>query len=101
MLYGVTHWSNTVNGFMDFNVYLPDMEVGQQRGKPYPALYCLAGLSCTPENFTVKSGFGRYARQHRIACVMPDTSPRNTNIPGVSDDWRVGNSASFYVDCTS
>jgi hypothetical protein len=35
----------------------------------------------------MKTGFGAYARKHRIAMVFPDTSPRNTNIPGIADDW--------------
>ena len=86
-LYSVSHWSDTVDGFMNFNIYLPDIDIDAQRGKPYPALYFLSGLSCTPENFTVKSGFAQYAKKHRIAVVIPDTSPRNTNIAGISDDW--------------
>ena len=86
---------------MNFNVFLPDVQVNDQRGLPYPAIYCLAGLGCTEEVFTVKSGFGRQASKHRLAMVFPDTSPRNTNIPGVSDSWERGDSASFYVDSTS
>lgn len=72
---------------MNFGIYLPDFDVDGQRGNPYPALYCLAGLSSTNENFAVKSGFAPFARKHRIAVVFPDTSPRNTNIQGVADDW--------------
>lgn len=86
---------------MNFNVYLPNSRINEQRGAPYPVIYCLAGLTCTEENFTTKSGFGESASKHRVAVVFPDTSPRNTNIPGVSDSWEVGNSASFYVDATS
>lgn len=29
---------------MNFNLYLPDINIDAQRGKPYPALYCLGGL---------------------------------------------------------
>jgi len=86
---------------MNFNVYIPDVDVDGQRGKPYPVLYCLGGLSSTQENFAVKSGFGPYARKHRVAVVFPDTSPRNTNIQGVAEDWELGDSASFYVNATS
>lgn len=101
VLYNVTHWSDCCNSFMNFNVYLPDTHINEQRGKPYPAIYCLGGLSCTEENFTVKSGFGERASKNKVAMVFPDTSPRNTNIEGVSESWEKGNSASFYVDATS
>lgn len=86
---------------MNFNIYIPSMHISQQRGKPYPVLYCLAGLTCTHDNFPSKSGFASYAQKHKIAVIFPDTSPRNTNIPGVSDDWSWGNSASYYVDSTN
>lgn len=86
-LYTVSHWSDAVDGFMNFNLYLPDIHIDGQRGKPYPVLYCLGGLTSTPENFTVKSGFAQHAKKHRLAVVLPDTSPRNTNIAGVADDW--------------
>lgn len=97
----VKHQSSEVNGEMTFAIYLPDEEIKHQRGKPYPALYCLAGLTCTHENFPMKSGFASYARKHRIACIFPDTSPRNTGINGIDADWQWGNSASYYVDATS
>jgi S-formylglutathione hydrolase len=32
--------------------------------------------------------------------VAPDTSPRNTGIPGEDDDWDFGTGAGFYVDAT-
>lgn len=48
-----------------------------------------------------KSGFARYAHQRRIAVVFPDTSPRNTGIAGISEDWEAGDSASYYVDATN
>ena len=97
----VTHWSDSANCFMTFNIYIPDSEVNDQRGKPYPALYCLAGLTCTHDNFPTKSGFASHAKKHRIAVVFPDTSPRNTNIPNVADNWNFGESASYYVNATS
>jgi S-formylglutathione hydrolase len=79
---------------MNFGLYLPDIDIDGQRGNPYPALYCLGGLSS-------KSGFAPFARKHRIAVIFPDTSARNTNIQGVADDWELGDSASFYVNATS
>jgi S-formylglutathione hydrolase len=101
MIKEVTHWSHSTNCFMTFNIYLPDDEIHHQRGKPFSALYCLGGLTCTHDNFPTKSGFAAHARKHRLAVVFPDASPRNTNIPGCTDDWRVGSSASYYVDATS
>jgi hypothetical protein len=32
---------------MNFGLYLPDIDIDGQRGNPYPALYCLGGLSST------------------------------------------------------
>lgn len=97
----MSHWSDSVDGFMNFCIYLPDSHIDEQRGKPYPVLYCLGGLTSNNENWSIKSGFGPYAKKHRIAVVFPDSSPRNTNIPGVAEDWELGDSASFYVNATS
>ncbi len=72
---------------MKFGIYIPEEEIKHQRGDPFPGLYCLAGLGCNTENFPTKSGFGPYARQHRIACIFPDTSPRNTGIANIDSDW--------------
>lgn len=73
----------------------------EQRCDAYPVLYCLSGLSSTHENFPIKSHFGQYAQQHKIACVFPDTSPRDTGVEGVKDDWQFGEGAGFYVDATN
>lgn len=72
---------------MNFNIYLPEDEINNQRGKPFSAIYFLSGLGCTHANAPEKSGFGRYAAKHRLAFIFPDTSPRNTNIPNIADDW--------------
>lgn len=72
---------------MKFSIYLPDETVKEQRGEPYPVLFCLAGLTANHENFPVKSGFGPYAAKHKIAIVFPDTSPRGVEIAGIKDDW--------------
>jgi S-formylglutathione hydrolase len=39
-------------------------------------LYWLSGLTCTDENFIIKSGAQRAAAAHGVALVAPDTSPR-------------------------
>ena len=35
-----------------------------------------------------------------ILLVMPDTSPRDTDIPGEKDSWDFGSGAGFYVNAT-
>lgn len=85
---------------MTFMIYLPDEAIKDQRCDPYPVLYCLSGITANHENFAIKSHFGIYAQQHKIACVFPDTSPRETGIEGVKDDWQFGDSAGFYVNAT-
>lgn len=81
---------------MNFAVYLPP----QATSHSVPILYYLSGLTCTEENFIIKSGAQQYASELGIMLVVPDTSPRNTNIPGEDDAWDLGSGASFYVDAT-
>jgi S-formylglutathione hydrolase len=81
---------------MRFACYLPP---AAERG-PVPALYWLSGLTCTEENFSVKSGAQRYAAELGIALVIPDTSPRGVNLPGENDFMNVGTGAGFYVNAT-
>ena len=83
----VSHWSTSTNCLMTFNIYLPETEIDHQRGKPFSALYFLSGLECNPDVAPSKSGFARFAKKHNLAVVFPDTSPRNTNIAGIADDW--------------
>ena len=59
---------------MRFAVYLPPAAA---HGR-VPALYWLSGLTCTEENFSVKSGAQRYAAALGIALIIPDTSPRGS-----------------------
>lgn len=81
---------------MRFACYLPP---AAERG-PVPALYWLSGLTCTEENFSVKSGAQRYAAELGIALIIPDTSPRGVNLPGENDFMNVGTGAGFYVNAT-
>ncbi|MEH2010239.1 S-formylglutathione hydrolase [Nostoc sp.] len=91
-----SHSSSTCNGEMRFAVYQPPQATQQ----PVPILYFLSGLTCTEENFMVKAGAQRYAAEYGLMLVVPDTSPRNTGIPGEDDDWDFGTGAGFYVDAT-
>ena len=92
-----THHSQSCQTEMRFAVYVPP----QAQSQPVPVLYYLSGLTCTEENFTVKAGAQRYAAQHGIMLVAPDTSPRNTGIEGEDQDWDLGSGAGFYVDATA
>lgn len=91
-----THQSEVCNAQMRFAVYIPP----QARSQKVPILYYLSGLTCTPENFTVKAGAQRLAAECGMALVMPDTSPRNTGIEGEDEEWDLGSGAGFYVDAT-
>jgi S-formylglutathione hydrolase len=81
---------------MRFAVFLPPAAASG----PVPVLYFLAGLTCTEENFTVKAGAQRRAAELGLALVMPDTSPRGTDLPGEHDNYDFGSGAGFYVDAT-
>ncbi len=90
------HESATIGLPMRFAVYLPP----QAQQGPVPAVVYLAGLTCTEETFTVKAGAQRVASELGLALVMPDTSPRGTDVPGQADSWDFGVAAGFYLDAT-
>jgi S-formylglutathione hydrolase len=91
------HASSEIGLPMRFSVYRPP----QQSSGPVPVLVYLAGLTCTEETFMIKAGAQRYAAQHGIMLVAPDTSPRNTGIEGVTADWDFGEGAGFYLDAST
>lgn len=89
---------------MSFYIFLPEDAPQQQRGKPYGALYFLAGLTCSEENGPLKSGFAPYAKKANIAMIFPDTSPRGVDAgcpEAGSDDWTVGYGAGHYCNATA
>nr|RNJ65208.1 MAG: S-formylglutathione hydrolase [Leptolyngbya sp. IPPAS B-1204] len=90
------HTSAVCKSEMKFAVYLPP----QADSEPVPVLYYLSGLTCTEENFITKAGAQQFAAKYGLILVAPDTSPRNTGIPGENDDWDLGSGAGFYVDAT-
>jgi S-formylglutathione hydrolase len=90
------HASTACTGPMRFSVYQPPQA---KLGKT-PVVYYLSGLTCTEENFTIKGGAQRIASDLGLIVVAPDTSPRNTGIPGEADDWQFGAGAGFYLDAT-
>jgi len=90
------HESQETGTRMRFAVYRPP----QAEAGPVPALYYLAGLTCTEETFVVKAGAQRLAAEHGLMLVAPDTSPRGLGLAGEDDDWDFGSGAGFYLDAT-
>ncbi|MBF6025315.1 S-formylglutathione hydrolase [Lysobacter niastensis] len=89
------HASETLSCEMRLGVYLPP----QTERAACAVLYWLSGLTCTEQNFITKAGAQRYAAEHGLILVAPDTSPRG---PGVADaeGYDIGLGAGFYVDAT-
>jgi S-formylglutathione hydrolase len=90
-----SHVSTACNSEMRFAVYQPP-----QIQTKLPVLYFLSGLASNEENFMLKAGAQKYAAEYGVILVAPDTSPRNTGVPGEDDDWDFGTGAGFYVDAT-
>jgi S-formylglutathione hydrolase len=91
------HRSEACDCDMTFSVFLPPQA---ERG-PVPVVWWLSGLTCTDQNFVTKAGAQRYAAEHGLALVAPDTSPRGEQVPGDPDGrWDFGLGAGFYVDAT-
>lgn len=80
---------------MRLGVYVPPQA---EHGK-VPVLYWLSGLTCSEQNFITKAAVQRYAAEHGVIVVAPDTSPRG---PDVADDpaYDLGQAAGFYVNAT-
>lgn len=92
-----THQSTSLKCEMVFSVYLPP----QAEHTKVPVIYWLSGLTCTDQNFVTKAGAQKYAAEHGIAIVCPDTSPRGEGIPDDAEgSWDFGLGAGFYVNAT-
>ncbi|MDN5781258.1 MAG: S-formylglutathione hydrolase [Luteimonas sp.] len=89
------HRSEVLGCDMTVGVYFPP----QAAQGPCPVLYWLSGLTCNEQNFITKAGAQRYAAEHGIILVAPDTSPRGE---GVADDaaYDLGQGAGFYLNAT-
>ncbi len=90
------HDSESCHCEMTFSVYLPP----QAAQRKVPALYWLSGLTCTDDNARVKAGAQRYAAEHGIALVFPDTSPRGDEVADDKNRYDLGQGAGFYVNAT-
>lgn len=82
---------------MQFSVFVPPQA---EHGK-VPVLTFLSGLTCTEENFMIKSGAQRYAAELGLMLVSPDTSPRGEEVPDDPDgEYDFGLAAGFYLNAT-
>ncbi|RYG64236.1 S-formylglutathione hydrolase, partial [bacterium] len=89
------HASTTLGVTMNFAAYLPPAAATRK----LPVLYWLSGLSCTEQNFITKAGAQRYAAEHEVILVAPDTSPRGDGVPD-AEGYDLGKGAGFYVNAT-
>ena len=91
------HASKTNDCDMQFAVFRPP----QVRDGKVPVLTFLSGLTCTEENFMVKSGAQRVAAELGIMLVSPDTSPRGDGVPDDPEQaYDFGLGAGFYLNAT-
>ncbi len=90
------HQSSICQCTMTFSVYLPP----QATASKVPALYWLSGLTCTDDNVRTKAGMQRYAAEHGIALIFPDTSPRGDNVADEPEMYDLGKGAGFYVNAS-
>ncbi|MCM3606201.1 S-formylglutathione hydrolase [Cupriavidus pauculus] len=91
------HQSSAIGLPMRFSVFLPPQALGANAAR-VPALFYLAGLTCTEETFAIKAGAQQHAARLGLILVAPDTSPRGAHVPGEADAWDFGVGAGFYVD---
>jgi len=90
------HDSAATGGPMRIGVFVPD----RAARSPRPALYFLAGLTCTEETFAMKAGAQRAAAAQGLVLVTCDTSPRHARNPGDDAEEDFGLGAGFYLDAT-
>lgn len=95
---GFYRHASSVNGCaMQFSVFVPP----QAKHGNVPVVTFLSGLTCTEENFMVKSGAQRFAAELGVMLVSPDTSPRGEGVPDDHNgDYDFGLGAGFYLNAT-
>ncbi|MFA5684049.1 MAG: S-formylglutathione hydrolase [Lysobacteraceae bacterium] len=89
------HRSEVLGCDMTVGVYFPPPD----EDGPCPVLYWLSGLTCTEQNFITKAGAQRYAAEHGIILVAPDTSPRGEEVANDAA-YDLGQGAGFYLNAT-
>ncbi len=88
--------SSALNTETRFGIFLPAQAL---QGKACPALFYLAGLTCTEETFAIKAHAQRMAAQLGLVLISPDTSPRGETV-AKGDHWDIGQGAGFYINAT-
>lgn len=92
-----SHNSDACSCEMTASIYMPP----QAAAGKVPVMWWLSGLTCTDQNFVTKAGAQRYAAEHGVAIVAPDTSPRGEGVPDDPDGaYDFGLGAGFYVNAT-
>ncbi len=92
-----SHKSEACNCEMTASIFMPP----QAASGKVPVMWWLSGLTCTDQNFVTKAGAQRYAAEHGVAIVAPDTSPRGEGVPDDPDGaYDFGLGAGFYVNAT-
>jgi len=89
------HRAQALDCDMNFAIYLPPQAATQK----LPVLYWLSGLTCTEQNFITKAGAQRYAAEHGVIMVAPDTSPRGDDVAD-AEGYDLGKGAGFYLNAT-
>lgn len=89
------HESSVLGCAMRYAVYLPP----QAQQQACPVLYWLSGLTCSEQNFITKAGAQRYAAEHGLILVAPDTSPRGAGVAD-AEGYDLGQGAGFYLNAT-
>jgi S-formylglutathione hydrolase len=89
------HRSEVLGCDMTLGVYFPP----QAADGACPVLYWLSGLTCNEQNFITKAGAQRYAAEHGVILVAPDTSPRGDDVAD-APAYDLGQGAGFYVNAT-
>jgi S-formylglutathione hydrolase len=88
--------SKVLKGEAKFGIFLPPQAL---TGQACPALFYLAGLTCTEETFAIKAHAQRLAAQLGLILISPDTSPRGEQV-AQGDSWDIGQGAGFYINAT-
>ena len=90
------HSSVSTSCDMEFAIYDPE----PNKPGTKPVLFYLSGLTCTWANVAEKAGVQKFAADHGLLLVMPDTSPRGLGLTGEDDDYDFGSGAGFYINAT-
>ena len=90
-----SHYSESTQCDMTFSVFVPEHKSSEK----LKTLVWLSGLTCSEENFRVKSGVQRIASELKMIIVSPDTSPRGEGVPD-NENYALGQGAGFYLDAT-